>query len=261
MKTLPKVRMLIPPLTLLPFTPAPARARHSAQAYGYGTTQSSPKCFQIWTAPSGASRSMFGDQVCSFMGLSWPEAPCFPPKYPLRPNFYPDFWKCKTLLWRTHHQRETTQSQNSNSIPTEMSPKLATLFPVSEVIRTGGATAGQCSSRYKVLWGLEREQRGLGSRRAELWDHTEVPAIGRDLLCHRVSLLWCDSTAQGAVTDWLCLSRDELQLPQSFHTIIPSAALIFMCLILIQLVGWEHEFLPLSYEVIKIRKQISPPNE
>lgn len=65
------------------------------------------------------------------------------------------------------------------------------------MIRTGGATAGQCSSRYKVLWGLQREQRELGNKRAELWDHAEV-IIARDLL---LSLHWCDSTAQGSVTD------------------------------------------------------------
>lgn len=95
--------------------------------------------------------------------------------------------------------------------------------------------------------------KGSADKSAELWDHAETTTNARDLLCHGVSLR---STGLG---DQLCLSREELQLPQSFHTIIPSAALIFMCLILIQLVGWEHEFPPLSYEVIKIRKQISPP--
>lgn len=145
------------------------------------------------------------DQVCSFMGLSWPEAPCFPPKYPLRANSYPDFWKHKTLLGRTHCQRETTPNQNSNSIPTETSPKLATLIPESEVMRTGGATAGQCSSRYKVLWGLQREQRELGNKRAELWDHTEI-IIARDLLLSQVvtALVWQHSTG-------LC---DRLSVPE-----------------------------------------------
>lgn len=251
MKTLPRMRMLISGLPFLPFARAPAWARHSSQAYGPGTTQSSPKCFQIGPVTFGVSRSMFGDQVCSF---SWPEAPCFPPKYPLRANFYPDFWECKTLLGRTHCQREATPNQNSNSIPTETSPKLAALIPESEVIRTGGGTAGQCSSRYKVLWGLQREQRELGNKRAELWDHTETTATAR------VSLHWGDSTAQGSVTD--CARAEMSYSCLKVFTQIFLQLLWYSCVWFLS--NWwagSMSFLPLSYEVIKIRKQISPPNE
>lgn len=38
-----------------------------------------------------------------------------------------------------------------------MSPKLETVLPLSEVTMMDGATAGHQSSRYRVLWGLQRQ--------------------------------------------------------------------------------------------------------